>query len=101
MAGGRTLWYPFHLAGIRPATRSPNLTGPRRSPMRVLFIEDSPRLQQSVGTGLRKAGFAVDVAADGEEGLWMAESNDYDVLVLDLMLPKLDGLALLQRLRSQ
>ena len=69
--------------------------------MRVLFVEDSVRLQRSVGTGLRKAGFAVDVTGNGEEGLWHAETNDYDVVVLDLMLPGLDGLSILKQLREQ
>jgi DNA-binding response OmpR family regulator len=50
--------------------------------------------------GLRRLDFAVDTAADGEEGLWFAECNSYDVIILDLMLPKLDGLTLLKRLRS-
>lgn len=69
--------------------------------MRILLVEDSRRLQQAIGTGLRKAGYAVDIAGDGEEGLWYAESNDYDVIVLDLMLPKMDGLTVLRRLRDQ
>lgn len=69
--------------------------------MRILLVEDSKRLQQAVGTGLRKVGYAVDVASDGEEGLWLAETNDYDLIVLDLMLPKMDGLTILQRLREQ
>ena len=69
--------------------------------MRVLLIEDSARLQSSVGRGLRKAGYAVDVSGDGDDGLWLAESNQYDVIILDLMLPKLDGLTLLQRLREK
>jgi DNA-binding response OmpR family regulator len=69
--------------------------------MKVLLVEDSARLQMSVGRALRKAGYAVDAASDGEEGLWQAESNDYDVIVLDIMLPKLDGLSLLQRLRQK
>ena len=69
--------------------------------MRVLLIEDSTRLQTSVGRGLRKAGYAVDVSGNGEEGLWLAESNDYDVIILDLMLPGLDGLSLLGRLRAK
>jgi DNA-binding response OmpR family regulator len=69
--------------------------------MRLLLIEDSARLQSSVGRGLRKAGYAVDVSGDGEDGLWLAESNEYDVIILDLMLPKLDGLALLRRLREK
>lgn len=68
--------------------------------MRVLIVEDSPRLQRTVGTALRKSGYAVDVAADGEEGLWMAESHDYDVIILDIMLPKRDGLAVLGDLRQ-
>jgi DNA-binding response OmpR family regulator len=69
--------------------------------MRVLVVEDSPRLRQTVSTWLRRNGFAVDVSGDGEEGLYLAEINDYDVIVLDLMLPKLDGLGLLERLRKQ
>src|ERR1700722_8879782 len=69
--------------------------------MRVLSVEDSVRLQQTVGTALRRSGYAVDVSGDGEDGLWQAESNDYDVIVLDIMLPKLDGLSLLQRLRQK
>jgi DNA-binding response OmpR family regulator len=69
--------------------------------MRVLVVEDSPRLRQTVSTWLRRNGLAVDVSADGEEGLFLAETNDYDAIVLDIMLPKLDGLALLQRLRKR
>jgi|ERR1043166_106465 DNA-binding response OmpR family regulator len=69
--------------------------------MRVLLIEDSTRLQTSVGRGLRKAGYAVDVIGDGEEGLGLAESNEYDVIILDLMLPRLDGLSILRRLRAK
>lgn len=69
--------------------------------MRVLVVEDSARLRQTVTTWLRRHGMAVDASADGEEGLHLAMTNDYDALVLDLMLPKLDGLALLQRLRQR
>jgi len=68
--------------------------------MKLLYVEDSPRLQRSVGTGLRRAGHVVDVAGDGEQGLWLAKSGDYDVMVLDLMLPALDGWTLLRRLRD-
>jgi DNA-binding response OmpR family regulator len=67
--------------------------------MRVLVVEDSLRLRQTVATWLRRNGFAVDTSADGEDALFLAETNNYDVIVLDIMLPKLDGLALLQRLR--
>ena len=68
--------------------------------MRILLVEDSKRLQTYVGKGLRLAGYAVDVAGDGDEGLWLAVENEYDVIVLDLMLPKLDGISVLQRLRA-
>jgi DNA-binding response OmpR family regulator len=69
--------------------------------MRVLVVEDYEPLARSVAQGLREAGYAVDLAADGEEGLWYAESNAYDAIVLDVMLPKLDGLSLLRKLREK
>jgi two-component system response regulator PhoP len=69
--------------------------------MRVLIVEDERRLAENVARSLREsAGYAVDVALDGEDGLYMAETNPYDLVVLDLMLPKVDGLSLLRRLRS-
>lgn len=68
--------------------------------MRVLFVEDSPRLQRSVSTALRRSGYAVDTAGDGEEGLWLAQSHDYDAIVLDIMLPKRDGLEVVRALRA-
>jgi DNA-binding response OmpR family regulator len=68
--------------------------------MRALVVEDEKRLAQNVADGLRQcAGYAVDVASDGESGLFMAENNEYDLVVLDLMLPKLQGLILLERYR--
>ena len=69
--------------------------------MKLLLIEDSRRLQASIGRGLRKAGYVLDATSDGEEGLWMVESNTYDLVILDLMLPKLDGLSLLRRVREK
>lgn len=69
--------------------------------MRVLLVEDSPRLQQVVSLALRRSGFAVDVSGDGEDGLWRARSNDYDVVILDIMLPKLDGLSVLRTLHAE
>jgi DNA-binding response OmpR family regulator len=69
--------------------------------MRILLVEDSTKLQRAVGLALRKAGYVVDGTGDGEEGLWLATENHYDVLVLDLMLPGLDGMEILRRLRSQ
>ena len=68
--------------------------------MRLLVIEDSARLQKTLGTVLRRSGYAVDQSEDGEHGLWLATSNEYDLIVLDIMLPKLDGLTLLSRLRA-
>jgi DNA-binding response OmpR family regulator len=67
--------------------------------MRLLIIEDNRVLLQNLEKGLREEGFAVDSAADGEEGLFLAGHNEYDVVILDLMLPKLDGLELLKSLR--
>ena len=68
--------------------------------MKVLVVEDSERLQRSLEHGLRRSGFAVDVVGDGEEGLAYARHGTYDVIVLDLMLPKMDGLTLLKHLRD-
>ncbi|MBI4178400.1 response regulator transcription factor [bacterium] len=68
--------------------------------MRILFVEDSVRLRQSVGAGLKKAGHAVDSTGDGPEGLWYAESNEYDVIILDWMLPGMDGMEILGKLRD-
>jgi DNA-binding response OmpR family regulator len=69
--------------------------------MRLLLVEDSERLQRSLGTGLRRAGYAVDVTDSGTDGLWRATSTDYDVIVLDIMLPGLDGLSVLRQLRER
>jgi DNA-binding response OmpR family regulator len=64
------------------------------------MIEDSERLRRSVGSGLRKVGYAVDATGSGAEGLWLAEANPYDVIILDLMLPGIDGLTILKKLRA-
>jgi DNA-binding response OmpR family regulator len=68
--------------------------------MRILLVEDFDFLRDSLAQGLREAGYAVDAAGDGEEGLWYARSNPYDLVILDLMLPKLNGLSLLRKLRE-
>jgi DNA-binding response OmpR family regulator len=68
--------------------------------MKVLLVEDFELLRDSVAQGLRENGFAVDAAPDGEQGLWLARSGEYDVIILDLMLPRLDGLSLLKTLRK-
>ncbi len=69
--------------------------------MKILLVEDSQRLQKAIVTGLKKSGYVVDATGDGEEGLWFAESHDYDVIILDIMLPKMDGLTILNRLREK
>lgn len=68
--------------------------------MRILVVEDSVRLQRSLELALRRSGYAVDVAVDGEEGLWLAATHDYDAIVLDVMLPKRDGFAVVRELRA-
>lgn len=68
--------------------------------LKVLIIEDSEPLRRSLAQGLRRSGFVVDLAADGEEGLAFARGYEYDVIVLDLMLPKLPGLVVLDRVRA-
>jgi two-component system OmpR family response regulator len=67
--------------------------------MRILVVEDDKKIASFITGGLRQAGFAVDQAADGEEGLRLALAEPYDAAVVDVMLPKLDGLALVERLR--
>ena len=68
--------------------------------MRVLIVEDELRMAENIARSLREgASYAVDIATDGEEGLYMAQSEPYDAVLLDLMLPRLDGLKLLKQLR--
>jgi DNA-binding response OmpR family regulator len=67
--------------------------------MRVLLAEDEERTAEHVKRGLTEEGYAVDVASDGEEALWLAESNPYDVLILDVMMPSQDGFSIVRRLR--
>ncbi|MGD0536872.1 MAG: response regulator transcription factor [Verrucomicrobiota bacterium] len=68
--------------------------------MRTLIVEDEPDLLAGLLSALRDEGYAADGAADGEEGLYKAENYDYDVVVLDVMLPRLDGWEVLRRLRK-
>ena len=69
--------------------------------MRLLIVEDEMLLAAQVDKFLRDEGFVVDVASDGEEGLYYAREYDYDAAVIDLGLPKLDGLGLIRRLRGE
>lgn len=69
--------------------------------MRVLVVEDERRLAEAVARGLVADGFAVDVADNGEDGLWRATEVSYDVMILDIMLPKFSGYEVLKQMRSR
>jgi two-component system OmpR family response regulator len=69
--------------------------------MRILLVEDDLKIASFVVKGLKEAGFAVDHAQDGEEGLYMALTEPYDATIIDIMLPKLDGLSLIEELRRK
>ena len=78
--------------------------GSARNPdanMRLLLIEDNTPLRDAVGQYLREAEYIVDAAATGDEGLWAASENPYDAILLDLMLPGVDGMEILRRLRAK
>lgn len=68
--------------------------------MRILIVEDEKKIADSIKKGLTQEAFAVDAAYDGETGFDLASTEDYDVIILDLMLPKLDGLEICRRLRK-
>lgn len=68
--------------------------------MRVLIVEDDIKIAHFISVGLKQAGFAVDQASDGEQGLHLALTEPYDTAIIDLMLPKLDGLSLIEKLRG-
>jgi two-component system OmpR family response regulator len=69
--------------------------------MRILAVEDDKKIASFVVNGLKQSGFAVDHCGDGEEALIMARSTNYDAAIVDIMLPKLDGLSLVQQLRKE
>jgi len=69
--------------------------------MRILVIEDEKKVANFIKKGLEEEHYAVDTAYDGEEGLYMAEVNEYDLIVLDLMIPKVEGLEVLKRIRGK
>lgn len=68
--------------------------------MRLLIVEDDSKIASLIVKGFRQAGFAVDLATDGETGLTLALTEPYDVCIVDIMLPKMDGLSLIQQLRQ-
>ncbi|MFI5707026.1 response regulator transcription factor [Kribbella sp. NPDC051620] len=69
--------------------------------MRVLMVEDEERLAETVRRGLSDAGFVVEVVHNGEDGLWAATEHSYDVIVLDIMLPRVNGYQVLEQLRER
>ncbi len=68
--------------------------------MRVLIIEDYAPVRNAIAKGLKEASFSVDATDNGREGLWYARGNDYDVMVVDLMLPEVDGLSVVRSVRK-
>src|SRR5215211_4911454 len=68
--------------------------------MRVLIVEDEAKMAGLLRRGLTREGMAVDVVISGEDALWRAEATDYDAIVLDVMLPGIDGLEVCRRLRT-
>ncbi len=70
-------------------------------PMRILVIEDEKKVATFIKKGLVEEHYAVDTAFDGEEGLYLAEINEYDLIVLDLMIPKIDGFGVLKKIRER
>jgi len=69
--------------------------------MRILVIEDEKKIADFIKRGLKEEGYAADVAYDGENGHFLVKTNDYDLILLDLMLPKIDGLTLCRRLKEE
>ena len=68
--------------------------------MRILVVEDEKKIADFVKRGLREEGYAVDVAYDGKEGYLLASANEYDIIILDLMLPQMDGVTVCKKLRE-
>jgi len=69
--------------------------------MRILVVEDEKRIADFVARGLKEEHYAVDIAYDGEQGLYLAEINPYDLMILDIMLPKIEGVEMCRHLRSK
>ena len=69
--------------------------------MRILVVEDEKKVAAFIKKGLEEETYAVDIASDGEEGLHLGEQNPYDLIILDLMLPKINGLDILSHLRAK
>src|SRR5881628_1889549 len=84
---------------MRPAARSSTRADREEFPLRLLVIEDDPDLNRQLATALTDAGYVVDRAFDGEEGHYLGESEPYDAVILDIGLPKMDGISVLESWR--
>jgi DNA-binding response OmpR family regulator len=69
--------------------------------MRILVVEDEKKISSFIKRGLKEEGYVVDTAFDGEEGHFIATTNEFDLIILDLMLPKIDGISLCKKLREE
>jgi len=69
--------------------------------MRILIVEDEKKIADFIKRGLKEEGYAVDAAYDGEQGLFLAKTNEYDLILLDLMLPKMDGISVCKALKAE
>jgi DNA-binding response OmpR family regulator len=69
--------------------------------MKILLVEDEKKVANFVRSGLKSEGFTVDLAADGEEGLFLARDGAFDLIILDILLPKLDGITICKKLRAE
>lgn len=69
--------------------------------MRILIVEDDPKISSFLRKGFKEVGYAADVVADGEEGLMFSRQGVFDIIIADLMLPKLDGLSMIEMMRSE
>lgn len=85
----------------KPSSPTSNLAAIKESTMRVLVIEDDPDVNHALSTFLREEGYSVDTAPDGEEGLYKASVWNYDIVLLDVMMPKVDGWKVLAELRKK
>ena len=69
--------------------------------MKILLIEDDEKIAKNIDRVLKQQGYRIDISKDGEEGLYMAQNNNYDVLIVDWMLPKISGIELLKKLKKE
>jgi two-component system OmpR family response regulator len=86
---------------VAPLARLKDYESRAPSSVKILVVEDEPRLQRSLAKALREESYAVDTAGNGEEALFKAESSEYNVIILDVMMPGLDGWQVLDRLRKR